>query len=512
MKTLFKSLLPRTISVHERSKADSRVRYKPTLQVLEDRLTPACSFLLSGGILTINGTGVADTVMISASGTHLLIDHRSAGDTTTAHQPYPLTSVSSMVFNGYAGDDRLTNTSNRRMTADGGEGNDTLTDGSAASTLRGGAGVDSLRGGPGNDVIYGGAGNDMLYGEGGTDRLYGEDHADSLFGGDSADTLLGGYGDDALYGDTGADLLFGNAGNDQLRGGNDNDTLYGGSGDDKLWGNAGSDRLYGETGNDFCDAGSASEYAHGGLGSLTVPENNFNPYILAINSARFTDVYQGGGPTCWIDAAISSVASKGVDLASRITYLGNNMFRVGLYNFTRDTRVLVWTTEDIYFDGSLFPSGDVRPNPLEKSANGFRESWVIITQRAILQAISRWDPTQSIANPHSGGATEPLSMLTGRAASWNAPNATQISNALRDGKNVVLDSPNPLPAGASPKLVPWHQYNVIDMTANGTSWNIRVRNPWGRDGGAVASNNPDDGWITLTWSEVINSNMLVAIC
>jgi Ca2+-binding RTX toxin-like protein len=49
-----------------------------------------------------------------------------------------------------------------RLTADGGDGNDVLIDGTGADTLGGPAGDDILIGGPGTDVLDGGPGNNVV--------------------------------------------------------------------------------------------------------------------------------------------------------------------------------------------------------------------------------------------------------------------------------------------------------------------------------------------------------------
>ena len=80
--------------------------------------------------------------------------------------------------------------------------------------------------------ITGGAGNDSLAGASG---------ADTISGGAGADTISGDSGNDVLTGDAGADTITGGAGNDTITGGADNDSINGGAGVDNLTGGAGSD-------------------------------------------------------------------------------------------------------------------------------------------------------------------------------------------------------------------------------------------------------------------------------
>jgi Ca2+-binding RTX toxin-like protein len=96
-------------------------------------------------------------------------------------------------------------TSLRRVTVEGGEGNDIL-DGSAQ--LKGAIFME----------FYGGNGNDVLRGGAGQDTLVGNDGDDDLNGGKGADLLVGGNGNDRLDGgkDVAADQLLGGAGADSF--------------------------------------------------------------------------------------------------------------------------------------------------------------------------------------------------------------------------------------------------------------------------------------------------------
>ncbi len=104
------------------------------------------------------------------------------------------------------------------LSADGGDGNDTLIGGDADETLSGGPGADRVTGRAGDDTIDGGDGNDVLSGD--ADEQY----SDLAGGGD--DILRGGGGDDLLVGDgsaqnaaIGRDVLDGGAGVDTVTSG-----------------------------------------------------------------------------------------------------------------------------------------------------------------------------------------------------------------------------------------------------------------------------------------------------
>jgi hypothetical protein len=308
----------------------------------------------------------------------------------------------------------------------------------------------------------------------------------------------GGAGNDTLWGDAGNDYLYGQDGNDTLYGYTGNDVLCGGAGNDKLYGGSGTDYLYGEDGNDFLDAGSAYEYTNGGNGS------DFNAYVTAVNGATYTDVRQGNSPTCWLVSSISSVAHTGVNLASRISYLGSNTYRVGMYN-----------TSGVYTNVYVSFNGDTNSADAVPATEG--ESWVLLTQRAYLQSRGI-----SITNPPGGWADGPLFALTGRSASsyYNAVGSsmgsadlTRIQNALAANRNVIADTRDSASDLSTNMLVNWHQYTVVRVEVSyiQISWfrlpiyNVVLRNPWGYDGGATTSGDPTDGEVRVSWSDFARS-------
>lgn len=146
--------------------------------------------------------------------------------------------TNSLVVVGDGRADLIWGTPDRRMSAFGGDGND---------TLLGGTGAERLDGGPGNDSIVGG---------GGADTLLGGDGADSLTASSGGNYADGGAGDDVITGSYGADTLIGGDGNDRINAGETyffgsvviSDRLYGGNGNDTLVGSYGADWLAGGAG------------------------------------------------------------------------------------------------------------------------------------------------------------------------------------------------------------------------------------------------------------------------
>lgn len=402
--------------------------------------------------------------------------------------------ASHIEFWGGDGTNKFTNKTTIPSSAYGGTGADTFYGGSASDYLWGGPGADVLKGYAGDDELEGAEGNDKLYGGAGDDNLYGGAGKDYVYGEDGNDYLDGGWTAESDY-------LYGHAGNDRLYGGPGGDRLYGGSGNDKLFGGDGYDYLYGEVGSDFLDDGSGTEYNNKGSDT----DVDYNAYVWAIGGATYTDAYQGSSATCWLVSAISSVAQSGVDLANRISYFGDGLYGVTLYNSPSgyyDPANGGWTTVYVAFDGTT-TTADAQPNPNQEG-----ESWVIITQRAYLQVRGL-----SLTSPPSGWGEGPLTAFTGRlsttydrsGAQFVGQDFSNIWQALNNGRAVVADTADSQSALTTTTLIPFHQYTVVRIDATAAGWVVVLRNPWGIDGGSTASGNANDGEVQVNWTDFSRS-------
>lgn len=440
----------RLLSVNRHHRNKNRV--KPQFEMLEDRCVPAA--YLTGGSLVIEGTELNDSVLVNNYSTSWGTYYQVNFNGFTQYFWSGSVTTGNVFFYGYAGNDHFRNN---------------------VGTL--------------HAVAYGGAGNDSLIGDVLTDWLYGQD------------------GDDYLNGWTGNDLLDGGTGNDRIYGGSGTDWCYGGTDNDRIFGGDNYDYCYGQDGNDYIDAGSAGEYVDGGLGM------DINAWVWAVGGATYNDVYQGGGPTCWLDSAISSAALHGVNFANRISYLGNQWYRVYLYNTSN-----VWTYEDVYFDGTVF-NHDAQLNPNQEG-----EFWALLVHRAYLESRGL-----STTNAPSGWADGPLQAFMGQAANtYNDDNLSLIINSLNANRNVIADTADSADDLSTNLLVPWHQYTVIRVETEVTNqtidlgwFNIQVpvinffvvmRNPWGVDGGSTTWGNANDGKIRVSWSDFVNSMDAIIVC
>jgi hypothetical protein len=310
---------------------------------------------------------------------------------------------------------------------------------------------------------------------------YGNGGNDYLQGGNKFDILDGGDGNDTLIGEGGNDWLFGNAGNDRLEGGAGNDSLFGGGGNDKL---------FGGDGNDFLDAGSRIEVADMGKGQ------DFNAYKTVINGAKETDIIQTKTPTCWVLAPMASALNAGIDLASRVQYLGFGTYSVKLL-----------TEKGTSFVQLVDLKGGRLPFEPSQSANG--ETWVIAMHRGLMQQL-RVDPATTMPyltgrKSHSHGNLQFINI-----SDFDSDNLIEMKHAL-DAKQLVCACTRPGNFGGSNvlgnvktgKLVGSHCYTIknIDMQNN----LVTLRNPWGRDGGPQASGDPKDAIVTVTFNQFYGS-------
>ena len=372
-------------------------RAKLELEMLEQRKMMTVSAISADvyGKLSVTCNDSADNITVYQSGTNVLVKSTTpTGAVTTWNMG---STIRNLEIRTAGGDDIVTNNTNLPSSIYGGAGIDQLIGGSNIDWLYGEAGNDTLRGNGGNDILGGGPDNDSLYGNAGADYLYGEDGNDTMLGGGGDDYLSGGNGlnwmagddaggamivdgvlagNDQLYGGPSNDTLRGDYGDDRLYGAAGNDYLDGGAGNDRLFGGDGYDSLYGQAGDDFLDSGSKSgEYADGGSG------NDFNAYTTVINGATNLDVAQGGSNNCFILASMGAVASRGVDIGSRISYAGNGNYNVALFRKIGSSYSA--TTVSVQFDGTL-KSTD--PTAHFRGQEG--ESWTIIMNRALAQLLN----------------------------------------------------------------------------------------------------------------------------
>ena len=209
--------------------------------------------------LNIQGTGSADTIALSVSGSNVSVKLSSSVTKT-----FPLSKITAINAHLGSGNDKFTMSSSLKKAAAiyGEGGNDTLVGGGQNDYLDGGSNDDLLDGATGDDQLKGGSGTDTADFSNRTydlvitldnefnDGQKGSGH-DNVY--DDVENVKGGSKNDLIEGSSKNNKLEGNAGNDTLYGNGGDDKLYGGSGKDYLGGGTGKDSLYGGDGNDTLD-------------------------------------------------------------------------------------------------------------------------------------------------------------------------------------------------------------------------------------------------------------------
>jgi Ca2+-binding RTX toxin-like protein len=183
-------------------------------QLLAAALTVTFDYADGLGILHIEGTDQADTVVVRQANGWISVDGAKLNGSYSA---VSASYVHAIDVNTLGGDDRVLLNSEvnywqqpiRALSiVDAGTGNDQIVGLAGPNLLNGGEGNDVVVGNNGHDVLLGGAGSDLLYGLGGDDILDGGEASDALLGGAGMDILLGGADADYLFGEGDDDFLF----------------------------------------------------------------------------------------------------------------------------------------------------------------------------------------------------------------------------------------------------------------------------------------------------------------
>jgi hypothetical protein len=189
-------------------------------------------------------------------------------------------------------------------------------------------------------------------------------------------------------------------------------------------------------------------------------------------------------------SALAGGARQGIDLASRISYLGNYTYNVQLYNADTGNAY----NQHVTYDGSISMINGKRWDPWSAQED---EYWTILYQRAYLKMTNALDV--DFKDPDYA-----MSAVTHRGVStgdWGSP---EFVKAMLDAGLVVTAGD----ADNTNRVYAHHSYTVMNVYQDGGTWMIQLRNPWGKDVNekdiANGTKDPDgsngDGLITLTWN------------
>ena len=261
-------------------------------------------------------TDVTSIVLITGSGNNTI---DLSGVLASA-----FTGLTSINVQGGNGDDIIIGSADLAVFADGQDGNDSITGGSADDTLVGGDGADSIAGLAGNDSIDAGDGDDVVTGDDGDDTILADDGNDTVSGNLGNDNILGGDGEDSLSGNEGLDTLNGNSGADTISGDDGVDFILGGGGDDLITGGLEGDTIIGNAGSDTLSGDDGVDFVHGGSGNDSLFGNEGDD---TLNGMGGEDTLDGGGGNDTILGGEGDDVALGDGPDVNIVTFGNDVIR-----------------------------------------------------------------------------------------------------------------------------------------------------------------------------------------
>jgi hypothetical protein len=203
------------------------------------------------------------------------------------------------------------------------------------------------------------------------------------------------------------------------------------------------------------------------------------------------DIRQTGVGSCVFLSALSGGAYQGIDLAGRISYLGNYWYNVDLYNPAAGKVY----HQNVQYNGTIDYGGGKRRDPASADED---EYWTILYQRAYLKMTH----TLGVNFTNEDYA---LSAVTHRAVyngDWDDP--AFVRSQINAGRVVVAGQ-----ADDTDQVHDDHAYTVMNVYQSNGTWRIILRNPWGhdvKDAQHDPTGNPDDGLIDMTWSDFQGKN------
>ncbi len=300
-----------------------------------------------------------------------------------------------------------------------------------------------------------------------------------------------------INGGDGNDYLAAGWGPTTINAGGGNDTILAGPGTDTINTGTGNNTIYESTGNATIVNGGGKDTvipppSQSPAPSATAP--TFNTRNWAPAGIQPADVIQQQAPTCAFLAALQTVAQTDPSfLNSGITYLGWYEYQVRLFRPNADGVTGTWVNQVVYYNGTVTATDCRLPSD--------GDYWAILYQRAWEQERT-FEGKSDVAFP-----SDAFLALTGRAGGWDWATNLPLFQALVSNPGVKLVvATNTNPSAISPMLIANHAYSVVGIDPFG---NVVVRNPWGYDGGAVASGNPNDGLVTLTWAQFSQSMLTI---
>ncbi|MFM7059501.1 MAG: C2 family cysteine protease [Planctomycetota bacterium] len=466
-------------------------------QVLAANITAT----LSGGVLRIEGTDKNDKICVMQSDGDSRNVSVGAVPGGCEYGTFSGSRVNRIEILGLGGDDRIdlrgtkgTNTHGVKVSTKiwGDRAKEQASDGK-----------DQIFGGNGDDQIFGGGGADWIDAESGNDRVDGGSGNDEIYGGDGNDWIKGGVGKDSLYGQAGLDTLVAIDAifSDLTDGGNDADVLW-------IDGGKSKDAASNVSSEDIVQR--VAEFQP--VVDLTLDGDRiYDPAAAGYSSKNFTSLklFSGDGPSvrdinqgalndCWLLSAMGEIALRNPQvIKANIADFGDGTFGVHLGDrfYRIDSDLPVDSNGKLVFANL----------GVEDSA------WVALYEKAFAYHRSASHrKAYSYSELHWGWCTEgfkAFGLTAGRTELKNVA-AIGLLDSMRltwiaGGHLTVASTDN----AANSVLVNNHAYMVVGFVRGSilpTVTAIKLRNPWGTDGGTL-NDGSDDGVVTLSIAEFLNS-------
>jgi hypothetical protein len=159
----------------------------------------------------------------------------------------------------------------------------------------------------------------------------------------------------------------------------------------------------------------------------------FDPRGCATAGYSYTHVVQWQSGICTFGAALASAASQKLDLASRIEYQGQNVYKVFLFEAG-------W--QEVYFDGTVYVV-DLKPTVEEVTIGGqtrrvLRHYWPLLFARAYLQY-------QGHVNWRTDQKDDARWFASWPRPPWTSPENASFSLGGGDKNNFDTDERNAIP-------------------------------------------------------------------
>lgn len=393
-----------------------------------------------------------------------------------------------------------------RLRINGNRGNDRLIVDAGVTLgaiLNGAGGNDSLTGGAGDDSIYGGSGRDRVMAGAGDDTIVSLDI-------DHKERIAGGEGFDNFWVDAAAGEIITDLSPEELAYHADHRVVTFNT--PPMVAGATNDAIVQRSTQAVPRDLYGQELPDPSLPSSQLRYVSFDGRpLFADGGPSADDVQQGSLSDCYLLAPLSSLAELDPRIIRQaIVELGDGTFGVRFfrpngdevfYRIDSELPTLDWMPGT---DGApMFDTNN--PKPAHAGLGEQNAMWVALIEKAFA-FFRRGEGTY--ASLDFGWMSELYSALGLASSGLYASDRTDTSRLLRQVDALVSDNRSvtmgTISTSTTSAIVASHAYWVVDVEFNssGEPTSLVLRNPWGRDGNSASRDGANDGYVTVTSSEV----------